>query len=85
MGLLPSRASAAEVSDQLCGGEKQGEDAGGKATHGDHQAEPASVGVRSLLADAAKDAVHERSGDRSREEDDGACGEELARVGLHQR
>ena len=41
---------AAAVAEELEGGEQQGEEAGGKAAHREHQREPAEVGVRALSA-----------------------------------
>lgn len=74
---------AAEVAGQFGEGQEEGEDAGGEASHGDHEGQPAAVGVGSLLADAAEGEVHEQGRDDAREEDDGAGGEELAGVWLH--
>ena len=41
---------AAAVADELEAARTQGEEAGGKAAHGEHQGEPAAVGVRALAA-----------------------------------
>src|SRR5260370_29877459 len=75
---------AAAVADELNSGEQQGEEAGGEASHGQHQREPAEIGVRALVTrDAAEAGEDERGGDGSGAEDEKAGAEELAGVWLH--
>ena len=71
------------VGVELGEGEQEGEEAGRKAAHGEHEAEPAAVSVRPLMADAAEDGQGKHGRGHSGEEDGGAGGEELAGVGAH--
>ena len=43
----------------------QGQEAGGKAAHGQHQGEPARIGVGALMADAAEERDGQQGGDDS--------------------
>jgi hypothetical protein len=71
------------VAGELGEAEQQRERATGEAAHGDHEEEPAAVGVRASVGDAAADGVHQQGRDGSREEDAGAGFEESACVVLH--
>lgn len=83
MGLGRDGSGAAKVAEELGEAEGEGEDAGWHAAHRDHQGEPSAVGVRTFFSDSTEDGEHEQGGDRSRKEDRGAGGEELAGVWLH--
>jgi len=60
---------ALAVADEFGEGEGEGESAGGQASHGDHEGEPAGVGVRTLAADAAANGEGQQRGDRSCKEE----------------
>ncbi len=53
------------LTDELGDGQRQRQRAGGQAAHGEHQREPAGVGVRSLASTASEDGQREQRGDRS--------------------
>ena len=74
---------AAAIGVELHEGEDEGEEACGEAPHGKHEGEPAEVCVGPLSSGTAEDGEHQERGDRSREEDTKAGGEELAGVWLH--
>src|SRR5271155_3496974 len=74
---------AVAVADEFDSGEEQGEEAGGEASHRQHESKPAEVRVWALTRDAAKADEDERGGDDSGAEDKEAGTKELAGVWLH--
>ncbi len=75
---------AVAIADELNDSEQQGKEAGGKAAHGQHQREPAEVGVWTLMASDAAEAGEDECGcDGSGAEDQEASTEELTGVWLH--
>lgn len=59
-----------EVAEEFGEAEGEGESPGGEAAHGDHEGEPAAVGVRALFGDSAEEGVHEHGGENPGEEDE---------------
>lgn len=56
---------AAEVGKDFHEGEGESEEAGGKAAHGEHECEPAGVGVGTLASDAAAEGGDVEDGEES--------------------
>jgi hypothetical protein len=75
--------SAAAVTHELCHSEDEGKEACGQASHGEHEGEPAGVGVRALMGDAAEERDGQQGGENSCGEDADAGAEKRACVWLH--
>ncbi len=73
----------AAVAENFRYGEDERQQSGGKAAHGQHQGEPAGVGVRALMADAAEERDGQQGGEDSCREDADAGAEKRACVWLH--
>jgi len=65
-----AKTLAAVVAHEFDGAKEEGESAGGKAAHGEHEAEPSPIGVRTLAADAAEDSGGKHYGNDSGTEDE---------------
>ena len=74
---------AAVLPDEFCDGENERQQAGGKAAHGEHQGEPAGVGVWALVTYAAEERDGQQGGEDSCGEDADAGAEKRACVWLH--
>jgi hypothetical protein len=74
---------ATAVADELDGGQKQSEEAGGQATDCEHQREPTEVGVGTMVGDAAETDEDQCGGDDSCAKDEKAGAKKLAGVWLH--
>ena len=63
---------ALAVAGKFGKAKKQGKQARGQASHGEHQTEPAAIGVWPLVADAAEHREGQQNAKKSAAEDGGA-------------
>lgn len=71
------------VADELCQAEREGEGAGRQTAHREHEGEPAGVGMRALVTDAAERSHGEHRGEDAGGEDGYAGSQNLACVLAH--
>lgn len=71
---------ATAVAKDFCDGEDQRNETCRQASHGEHEGEPAGIGMGSMVAYASEDGESEQRGNHSCGEDADAGTKECARI-----